>query len=425
MALKDDVDKYLPNPVVRAWLDTIGAMEGTVGGNGHGYNAAYGRDRLSDLSGHPGAGGQYGFAYTGKDQKRYRATPAGRYQITHSTWKRMAPQVGAKSFSPEDQDRVALGLIISRGALPDILAGRTDAAVRKLGEEWVALPGSATGQRVHGGTHTAPYFLGVLNRNLKQRGQGAVSMTFDGKPVVEQRLAAGAGQTRHGLFTQMALQSLLGAGTGHTTPTALGDLLSPMSDVNNAPIPMDTARHLSLSADPGLTPDNAQALIERLRDDPLEKYGMSFAGSGLRPTITRVDPSTGRTVQMIEYPNGVYVNADTGEQVDRLGQALPISPGLATVEAIGDEPWDASSGMTQEEWYAQRPGQPSLVPVQPVPGGPVEVVTPQQRDAMAAARLQPQVVVQDTIAEMDPFSAWGGIDAELIKRIRQMPVQVK
>jgi muramidase (phage lysozyme) len=49
-------------------------------------------------------------------------------------------------FSPESQDAIALQQIREQKAIPDILAGRFDEAVKKCSNIWASLPGAGYGQ---------------------------------------------------------------------------------------------------------------------------------------------------------------------------------------------------------------------------------------------------------------------------------------
>lgn len=75
------------------------------------------------------------------------STAAGAYQITRPTWNRVAARLGLVDFSETAQDEAAWFLVGEKGAQADILAGRIEQAVRKLGGVWASLPGAAAKQR--------------------------------------------------------------------------------------------------------------------------------------------------------------------------------------------------------------------------------------------------------------------------------------
>lgn len=125
----------LSHPNVQAMLRVIRAGEGTA--DEAGYRRIFGGQLFSSYADHPRVlvtkGG-------------YRSTAAGAYQILESTWDETRKMMGLSDFSPASQDKAAVGRIAARGALPDVLAGRFDTAIKKIAKEWASLPGSPYGQ---------------------------------------------------------------------------------------------------------------------------------------------------------------------------------------------------------------------------------------------------------------------------------------
>lgn len=115
-------------------LDVIAQSEGA------GYNTLVGgrafNNDISDLSAHPNI--------VGMRTKDGPSTAAGRYQITGTTWRGVAKKLGLKDFSPKSQDDAAVELLRQRGALGDVLTGDSEAAAKKLGQEWQSLPSGAS-----------------------------------------------------------------------------------------------------------------------------------------------------------------------------------------------------------------------------------------------------------------------------------------
>lgn len=133
------IDKYLANPNVHKVLDTIGYTEGTD--KRHGYNTIVGGKRFDNVSQHPNI--------IGLRTKEGNSTAAGRYQITKTTWDDVAPKLGLKEFTPQNQDRVAVYLMNRRGALNHVVKGEFGHAINKLGNEWVSLPSGTSSQNKH------------------------------------------------------------------------------------------------------------------------------------------------------------------------------------------------------------------------------------------------------------------------------------
>jgi len=74
------------------------------------------------------------------------STAAGRYQIIRGTWAGISGQLGLHDFSPENQDRAAIGLIDGRKALDAVKAGEIENAIGLCAQEWASLPGAGYGQ---------------------------------------------------------------------------------------------------------------------------------------------------------------------------------------------------------------------------------------------------------------------------------------
>lgn len=130
--------QYLNNPNVRKLLDVIASAEGVK----HGYNTIFGNERFGNLSAHPNVSKQ--FKQT--DGELNRTTAAGRYQFLKGTWDGLSRQYGLKDFSPQSQDIGAIGLIMQKGALNDVLKGNYQSAIQKLGGTWASLPSSPYAQ---------------------------------------------------------------------------------------------------------------------------------------------------------------------------------------------------------------------------------------------------------------------------------------
>lgn len=118
---------------VKKFLDFLGQSEGAD------YDVIVGgKERITDFSKHP--------KIVGLRTAEGPSTAAGKYQITGTTYDRVAKKLGVSDFSPETQDRIALELIKERGAFEDVQSGNWEAAINKLGDEWASLPSSKYSQ---------------------------------------------------------------------------------------------------------------------------------------------------------------------------------------------------------------------------------------------------------------------------------------
>lgn len=132
----------LNNPNVRSMLNLIAQAEGVKWG----YNTLFGNQKIDNLSAHPNIKKQ--FKQT--DGKTNYTTAAGRYQFLKGTWDGLARQHGLNDFSPRSQDIGAIALLAENGALPYVLKGDYQTAVKKSGTTWASLPSSNYAQPKRG-----------------------------------------------------------------------------------------------------------------------------------------------------------------------------------------------------------------------------------------------------------------------------------
>lgn len=135
MATRKQLEQALQNPNVRKFLDLISYTEGT---QGNGYRTAFGGGKLSHLNDHP----RYLRSFKQTDGKSNKTSAAGRYQFVSKTWDGVARQYGLRDFSPQNQDLGAVALLFQRGAIPALLKGDYQTAIKKTGDEWASLPSS-------------------------------------------------------------------------------------------------------------------------------------------------------------------------------------------------------------------------------------------------------------------------------------------
>lgn len=136
---RDELEAAALDPNVKAFLRAIRLGEGTS--DDQGYRRLVG-------------GGEFPVPPWRHPQRRVwlpryavYSTAAGAYQFLARTWAEMADKYGLDDFSPDNQDLGAIGLIVRRKALDDVIAGRIEAAIERCKLEWASLPGSTYGQR--------------------------------------------------------------------------------------------------------------------------------------------------------------------------------------------------------------------------------------------------------------------------------------
>ena len=127
--------ELLSNPNVQAFLRVIRA--GETSQDDVAYRMMFGGELFDDFSHHPNIV---------NEAVGLHSTAAGAYQFLYRTWQALCAKYDFPDFSPHSQDLGAIALIIGRGAIDDVQAGRFDEAIAKCNKEWASLPGSPYGQ---------------------------------------------------------------------------------------------------------------------------------------------------------------------------------------------------------------------------------------------------------------------------------------
>lgn len=129
-------------PNLAAFLDMIAISEiglKLLSKSDDGYNVVVGGTLFEDYSNHPNI-------LVPLPKLGISSTAAGRYQLLRRYFVAYKKQLNLPDFGPESQDAIALQQIRERKAIPDILAGRFDEAVKKCSNIWASLPGAGYGQ---------------------------------------------------------------------------------------------------------------------------------------------------------------------------------------------------------------------------------------------------------------------------------------
>ena len=93
------------------------------------------------------------------NRKGLKSTAAGRYQQMKKDWPHYRSLLKLPDFGPSSQDKLALQHIKECRALPDVQAGRIEAAVGKCSNIWASLPGAGYGQREHKLSDLIAYYI--------------------------------------------------------------------------------------------------------------------------------------------------------------------------------------------------------------------------------------------------------------------------
>ncbi|WP_202929093.1 glycoside hydrolase family 24 protein [Chitinophaga agri] len=132
---KQQLDSNTGLQNLRAFLLMIQYAEGTLGPNA--YRTLFGGRLINSLEHHPNITVTIG---------GFSSTAAGAYQFLYSTWSNLQQTLRLTDFSPSSQDRAAVEIIWQKGALADVLAGNTVAAIYKCRKVWASFPGAGYGQ---------------------------------------------------------------------------------------------------------------------------------------------------------------------------------------------------------------------------------------------------------------------------------------
>ncbi len=114
-----DPDKYLTNPNVQKFLAYINTYEGNPKAN-----ELVGFRKFASLEDHPRTPVKF-------NKKGDKSTAAGMYQLLGKTWDEQKKKLGLDDFSPQNQQRAAIGVLKQTGALEHVVKGDFEAAKEK------------------------------------------------------------------------------------------------------------------------------------------------------------------------------------------------------------------------------------------------------------------------------------------------------
>lgn len=357
--ISSQVDRLVKDPSVQSMLGAIRRMEGTADFAGGGYGTMFGGGQISDFSKHP----NQSHSYVDRNGQTINSTAAGAYQFLNSTWNTASKELGLKDFSPENQDRAAVYLMLKSGAIPYIQSNDIAGALGKLNSVWTSLPGSVEGGKHHA-LRSPQFALAALNAERKSRGLDDLAMTWNGATVTApgssfgqyQKSQANLPVQRAGLallqrqnFPGTFLEQALGS-----TPTAGSFLQQALTDPVKASMynGINTPRGFVMSANPMLNEQSLAEMEDKLNEtNPNIQHGFTDIG-GLRPTVSVTDPATGNTQSFAQMPDGSTVDLVNG---------IPV----ATQQTAAPEVIDG----TQIQYQFQKNTEPNSTPEMVLPNG--------------------------------------------------------
>lgn len=140
-----ELEPYLNDSRVNAYLNMLMDAEGTSNYSNPYAVAGGGKVTIGDLS---QAGGFPSWGFTQTDGKRNKSSAAGAFQFLNSTYDGLRKQgYEVNDFQPRTQRLAAIALLKQNGALPYIVNGDFDTAIKKSAGTWASLPGSPYAQK--------------------------------------------------------------------------------------------------------------------------------------------------------------------------------------------------------------------------------------------------------------------------------------
>ena len=254
-------EAYVDDPRVRAYLDMLAKAEGAD------YNTLFGGGQFSDMSHFPDWAGK-SFTYKKKDGTTGRdvSRAAGRYQFLPGTWSSVSSFLGLQDFSARSQDIAAAELLRQRGALPFILAGDINGAMRLSNKEWASLPGSPYGQPTRKAVDLTAFYNQRLGATSGQVVEVKASRSAPLPVLIVDNKAINAGTVKAGL----GLASLSDVSTA-----ALGGLAP-----RDLPLFEKRVEVPSLTGAPPSRPSNVVSLFEHKAKKGAKENYSDFVGGG-------------------------------------------------------------------------------------------------------------------------------------------------
>lgn len=265
---REELRKLLQNANVRAWLHALRPGEGTD--DPEGYRRLVGGGEFNSFATHPNVRRKIGDVYS---------TAAGAYQITFTTFKALRNIWNFTDFEPGTQDEMAVALTLGRGAIPAVLEGDIETAVRLCNKEWASLPGSPYGQPTVAMAHVIAEFQehgGTINvASITQPAAPIVEAGRDAEPennIAFSDVAATVGQLALG--TLMPASNVAIAIAQSAIPALLKyapDLVKIFTDKETPVSERNTAAAMKVLeiAQQATSATNAQEAIEKIDSDPV------------------------------------------------------------------------------------------------------------------------------------------------------------
>lgn len=247
------------------------------------WNIIYGGGHFGDYSAHP----RKYVEITSGPNKGKKSSAAGKYQITATTYDRVAPKLGISDFSPASQQQIALYLAREEygpNLDQDLKDGKIAHVARKLSGVWTSLPGGieATTSTKHvARNYNRALAAPIPPMNIPQVGTAldTIQQAFP-RPMPSQIASAYAGQTKAPPPMPVPRPKNIDASGFNMAPPSL-PLNTPLSPNRGASYGPNTGQWGPTVAQLGMQPFPSAA----------QTYQPGMAGRGLPPPMPIVAPT--------------------------------------------------------------------------------------------------------------------------------------
>lgn len=322
------------NLAVKTLMHVVPWAEGSVDNRTSREQAAYrlfgfnkdGSARFAkSLNAFPDDPGYYKDPVTGQVKT---SSDAGLYQLNKMNIPRLQKKIGRTDFSPETQDLMFLALMDEQPGFRNLVKSGDPKTWTE--DQWKKL--FSTAGRVYnsfpngpgsGAKRSEAFLFSKANEYLNSQGIKPVEYTGPSAQTTGVSNLGTAGDSGTFSFMNYARANQgMGSGDSYLTRAMQSILSNEYADSGRIPFKVYSGK-TSVFGNVNASPEE---MVNRLFDnDPNTQYGLSFVGSSLRPTVSRLNPD-GQRVDMIELPNGTFVNAATGEHMNADGTVYEGTP---------------------------------------------------------------------------------------------------
>jgi tape measure domain-containing protein len=325
--IDDLTNKMGENSNIASFIKLIAKLEGTVS---YGFNTGFGNRQITDLSKFPYASRQFDIK-TGEEipaDKRANApngsttSAAGLGQIIRDTYDRLSTKLNVNDFGPETQLKMIVELIKERGAYADVITGKFDTAVAKLGDEWEGFK-KATPEKINKAIEAVKSGAGEIKDeatnlfdSFKKKLLELLSNSGLDSSIVDKIL---------GFFgvVKDSASRLLGV-TKRPAPKSLEELASEVSQNSNNPISKDTLKDASAGVISSFvqTLEEIKKIEAGLTDKNLTELGTTLLKKKLKELTDTLSESVDNLTKPSRLPSKKILSSSGDNQLAEFNRYL-------------------------------------------------------------------------------------------------------